>query len=59
MIFLGSKYNFVLVFLMMVLVIISPTYCIPQGGTQPVTQPDTPPPSPPGLTPPDNGPTPP
>ncbi|GET57184.1 hypothetical protein GLOIN_2v1878910 [Rhizophagus irregularis DAOM 181602=DAOM 197198] len=59
MIFLESKYNFVLVFLMMVLVLISQTYCIPQGGTQPVTQPDTPPPSPPDLTPPDNGPTPP
>lgn len=31
MIFLGSKYNFVLVFLMMVLIITPPTYCNPQG----------------------------
>ncbi|GBC48443.1 hypothetical protein RhiirA5_354030 [Rhizophagus irregularis] len=50
MFLLGSKYNFVLVFLMMVLVLTSPTYSIPQGD------PDTPPTPPPpgGPTPPGN-----
>ncbi|PKY39386.1 hypothetical protein RhiirA4_393385 [Rhizophagus irregularis] len=47
MFLLGSKYNFVLVFLMMVLVLTSPTYSIPQGGG-PGAPPDTPSTPPPG-----------
>ncbi|RGB42822.1 hypothetical protein C1646_809787 [Rhizophagus diaphanus] len=50
MIFLGSKYNFVLVFLMMVFVLTSPTYCIPQGESPPAP----PPPPSPSPTPPEN-----